>query len=216
MGLKAEMVLTAADARMSDLLDAVRKVFAAKGFERASMQDLAKAANMSAGNFYRYFPSKDAIIEAMVQRELDYIEVKFQYVKSSDDPIETLREGLAEQLSIDDPEDCAIWAEIIAAANRREEIAVLFARLEAAIVGSIAGIFAQVAGIDPKLAARRYDAHARMMFMIIQGIKMRQRRHDGVVTEDLRGLALRTLNDILDDVRPASPRPGLVAAEESH
>jgi AcrR family transcriptional regulator len=29
------------------------------------MQDLARAAGMSVGNFYRYFPSKAAIVQAM-------------------------------------------------------------------------------------------------------------------------------------------------------
>ena len=54
--------------RSADLLSRVKGVFAAKGFDGASMQDLARAAGISAGNFYRYFPSKNAIIEAMTIR----------------------------------------------------------------------------------------------------------------------------------------------------
>lgn len=34
------------------------------------MQDLARAAGMSVGNFYRYFPSKAAIVQAMCGYDL--------------------------------------------------------------------------------------------------------------------------------------------------
>ena len=45
-----------AEQRTLDILALVRVAFAEKGFDGASMQDLARAAGMSVGNFYRYFP----------------------------------------------------------------------------------------------------------------------------------------------------------------
>ena len=42
--------------RSTGILEAARRAFAEKGFDGASMQDIARAAGMSAGNFYRYFP----------------------------------------------------------------------------------------------------------------------------------------------------------------
>ena len=54
------------DHRSAEILASVRSAFAAKGFDGASMQDLARAAGMSVGNFYRYFPSKAAIVEDLV------------------------------------------------------------------------------------------------------------------------------------------------------
>ena len=65
-----ETLDAAAVQRGSDILERIKAVFAEKGFDGASMQDLARSAGMSAGNFYRYFPSKDAIIAAMVERDL--------------------------------------------------------------------------------------------------------------------------------------------------
>lgn len=45
------------DQKVAEILSRLRDTFAEKGFDGASMQDLARAAGMSVGNFYRYFPS---------------------------------------------------------------------------------------------------------------------------------------------------------------
>ena len=54
------------EAREAEILESIRTTFAAKGFDGASMQELARAAGMSVGNFYRYFPSKAAMVEAIM------------------------------------------------------------------------------------------------------------------------------------------------------
>ena len=43
--------------------------FARSGFHKASMQDICAEAGMSAGNLYRYFRSKEAIIAAIAEAE---------------------------------------------------------------------------------------------------------------------------------------------------
>jgi AcrR family transcriptional regulator len=53
------------EARTGDIKRAAHAVFARKGFDRATMQDIAGEAGISAGAIYRYFPSKEAIIAAM-------------------------------------------------------------------------------------------------------------------------------------------------------
>jgi len=55
------------EARRQEILDAARSVFIAKGCDAASMQDIAKASGVSAGNIYRYFPNKDALIIAVCE-----------------------------------------------------------------------------------------------------------------------------------------------------
>jgi AcrR family transcriptional regulator len=52
------------------ILDAARSVFARKGLI-ATMDDIARAANVSHGLAYRYFQNKDAIIEALVNEALE-------------------------------------------------------------------------------------------------------------------------------------------------
>jgi AcrR family transcriptional regulator len=49
------------------ILDAARELFATNGFHATSMDDILRAANMSAGGAYRYFASKDEIIAAIAE-----------------------------------------------------------------------------------------------------------------------------------------------------
>ncbi|MDN3713943.1 TetR/AcrR family transcriptional regulator [Paracoccus cavernae] len=51
------------------ILDGARRMFLAKGFEAASMQDVARAAKVSKGTLYVYFDSKEAMFESLVLAE---------------------------------------------------------------------------------------------------------------------------------------------------
>ena len=46
------------------ILDVARDQFAQLGFEATTMRDIADAAGIPAGNLYRYFNSKDAMVTA--------------------------------------------------------------------------------------------------------------------------------------------------------
>ncbi|NLD53056.1 MAG: TetR/AcrR family transcriptional regulator [Burkholderiaceae bacterium] len=52
------------------ILEAARLCFIEHGFHAASMANIAEAAGMSAGLIYRYFDSKNAIILAIIERQL--------------------------------------------------------------------------------------------------------------------------------------------------
>lgn len=63
-----------ADARRNrDLLMATTAtVFAEKGVD-ASLEEIARRANVGIGTLYRHFPTRDALIEAVYRRELDLL-----------------------------------------------------------------------------------------------------------------------------------------------
>lgn len=56
------------DARHEEILAAAGRVFAEKGLAKAKISDIAAAAGLSHGLVYHYFPSKDAIFEAIVDQ----------------------------------------------------------------------------------------------------------------------------------------------------
>ena len=58
-----------AERRCKQVLDAAERCVQRLGFHNASMAEIATAAGMSVGHIYRYFPSKEAIIVAIVQRD---------------------------------------------------------------------------------------------------------------------------------------------------
>lgn len=57
--------------RREQVLEAAKHCFRQVGFHSTSMAEIAKQAGMSVGHIYRYFPSKEALIEAIVTQDLD-------------------------------------------------------------------------------------------------------------------------------------------------
>ena len=52
-------------ARRDHIAAAAERAFVRHGFHAATMQQVAEEAGMSAGNLYRYFPSKEALVEGI-------------------------------------------------------------------------------------------------------------------------------------------------------
>ncbi|HLH76622.1 MAG TPA: TetR family transcriptional regulator [Candidatus Binataceae bacterium] len=57
-----------AQARRAAILDAALRVFAELGFSAARMEQVAAAAGVSKAALYLYFPSKDALLQAVLDR----------------------------------------------------------------------------------------------------------------------------------------------------
>lgn len=55
-------------ARQNQILDAATTVFAEKGFERATIRDVAKAAGVADGTIYNYFENKTALLLGLLDR----------------------------------------------------------------------------------------------------------------------------------------------------
>jgi AcrR family transcriptional regulator len=56
------------NARQNQILDAATQVFAAKGFHRATIRDIAKAAGVADGTIYNYFENKTALLIGILDR----------------------------------------------------------------------------------------------------------------------------------------------------
>lgn len=54
-------------ARRRHIINVAAELFAAKGFERTTTAEICKAAGMSAGNLFHYFPNKRAIFHAVFE-----------------------------------------------------------------------------------------------------------------------------------------------------
>lgn len=194
------------DTRTAEILDRIKGVFAAKGFDGASMQDLARAAEMSAGNFYRYFPSKDAIIGAMVRRDLDRVAEEFARVISAASPRAALVEVIRNRLATTGEEEGALWAEIEAAATRRPEIAEMHERMEAEIIRYLGRVFALIAGIAPDAAAERFAAQSQLILLMVKGTAVQSCGAGRCAvmrpSAELHALVLRIVDQILAEAAP--------------
>src|SRR3974390_2228618 len=54
--------------RVAELLQAAAAVFAEKGYEAATMTEIAERAGAAIGSLYQFFPSKEALAEALFDR----------------------------------------------------------------------------------------------------------------------------------------------------
>ena len=57
------------DTKYTKILDALQKLLEAKDIKNISVSEIARAAEMGKGSLYYYFPSKEAILEALVERD---------------------------------------------------------------------------------------------------------------------------------------------------
>jgi len=57
--------------RREELLDISARLFAERGYERTTVEDVIRQAGLSKGAFYYYYPSKDALLEALAIRIAD-------------------------------------------------------------------------------------------------------------------------------------------------
>lgn len=192
---------SAADQRSAQILSAVRRAFAEKGFDGASMQDLARAAGISVGNFYRYFPSKAAIVAALVTQDLAELEQDFATIIGSPRPMEELRDTLRRRISA---EACSavgsLWAEIAAASHRKPEICDVTGRMEHEVEGYLLAIFARTTGLAESAVRLRFGAHAQLIVMLVKACTMQVPDRQRDTTE---ALVMRTIDGLLDEVRAA-------------
>ncbi|WP_158453440.1 TetR/AcrR family transcriptional regulator [Pelosinus fermentans] len=56
------------EVRRSELIDAAQELFIAFGYNKTMIIDIVKKAGVAKGTFYYYFPSKEAILEAIIAR----------------------------------------------------------------------------------------------------------------------------------------------------
>lgn len=193
----------AADQRSTEILASVRLAFAEKGFDGASMQDLARAAGISVGSFYRYFPSKAAIVEALIAHDLTELERDFAEIMHSPRPMQALRAKMRRII----PEhqankDGQLWAEITAAALRKPEIGAAACRMETEIVGYMARVFAAETGLPVEEAHRRFLSHATFLVMLVKASACIGETATDL--SDLNDLIFRTIDRTLDDVSGAA------------
>jgi len=72
--------------RKNIIIDAAEKVFLSKGFEHATMEDVAEEAEFSKGTLYAYFQSKNELCLSIVLRGLKVLICEFEKVMNESTP----------------------------------------------------------------------------------------------------------------------------------
>jgi AcrR family transcriptional regulator len=79
----------AIEKRKETIEGAARELFIKQGFHRTSMRDIAKGAEVSLGNLYNYYPTKEAIFESLINGYVTVMDEKLRTIFSEiDEPLE--------------------------------------------------------------------------------------------------------------------------------
>jgi len=112
------------NAKRRQIVDGARQVFLARGFDAASMADIAKAAGVSKGTLYVYFKDKDELFAAIVRCECAMqAEGVFDF-DPDDHDVEAvlLKHGRAFVNTFSDPQRLSSLRAVIAVAERMPDI----------------------------------------------------------------------------------------------
>jgi AcrR family transcriptional regulator len=132
------------------LLEAAAKVFAERGYQAASVDEIAAAAGLSKGAVYWNFSSKDELFHALLEERIDrQIEETAEILRSApiDRPI--------------DPDVVNRWEDML---GRERELMLLSHEHWARAVR------------DPELRARYAERQARLRDVLADGLRARVRR----------------------------------------
>ena len=160
--------------RRTEILDAAERCFARAGFHRASMQDICGEAAMSPGNLYRYFPSKEALIAGICERNRTDAVASFALVDSAPDFFEGLA-GLARHHLVDRTDaEVGLCAEIMAESRRHPDIAKLYQGIEHDIKERIAAMLRNAAERGEIRSDLDVDAAATVLMVLGDGMSWRR------------------------------------------
>lgn len=66
--------------RRQQIIVAAKRVFSEKGFNKATMEDIAKEAELSPGTLYLYFKNKEELYASLSLRILQYLQIRVAHV----------------------------------------------------------------------------------------------------------------------------------------
>ena len=111
------------DLQTQRILEAAKCCFVRSGFQGASMQQICGEAGMSPGALYRYFPSKEAIVEAICEADRSEDAEIFTMVLGNPSPVDGIVEtALAHIKHMHKRGLAPLFAEIRAEAMRNESV----------------------------------------------------------------------------------------------
>jgi TetR/AcrR family transcriptional regulator, repressor for uid operon len=157
--------------RRDRILEAAERAFVRHGFHAATMQHVADEADMSAGNLYRYFPSKEAIVEGLCVRDQEERARGFAELMADDgNVLKAICAALRKHVLAKPPEKARLIVEIWAEGGRNPRVAAVTRAIDADVLEGLEHVMeaAKASGLaSPKLDSR---FGARFFLTFVAGI----------------------------------------------
>jgi AcrR family transcriptional regulator len=160
--------------RRAEILEAAQRCFVRSGFHQTSMHEICAEAGMSAGNLYRYFPSKEAIIAGIAERDRAEVAEDFARADLSKGLFVVL-EGMAHfYFSVRSIEQVKLCTEVMSEARRSPEIARISAAFDADVRKWLVAMFHNAAERGDITKDADIDGAVDMLMIIADGVWWRR------------------------------------------
>jgi len=185
--------------RRTEILDAAARCFSRSGFHQTSMQTICAEAGMSPGNVYRYFPSKEAIIAAISERDLAQAASDFAAVDQAPDFF-TGFAALGRQYLVErDREEIALHLDIMAEARRNPEIRRIRESIQADVRAGLTGILRRAAERGELRRDVDFDKVVTVIMALGDGLEARRAVDPSFSSESVIDIVLDLVRYALTD-----------------
>jgi AcrR family transcriptional regulator len=144
--------------RTRQILEAAHRCFVRRGFHAATTAEISEEAAISVAGLYQYFPTKQDLVQALIQKELEGDLALIEELGRSGNLLEGMeRIGLAIASDAGTPDAAHLRLEILAESARDPEVARVFVAAERRINRALAEVISKAQGqgsIDPTLDAK--------------------------------------------------------------
>ncbi len=181
--------------KRSEIRDAALEIFARKGFENTTVQEIADKANISKGTVYLYFKTKEDILDTASKEILQQLEGEILGASEGlSDPVDKLSALISEALNIT-PEFEQIFAvhmEIRLFHLRNKAYEKVIRHLKATLA-KFRGVVSEIIGQGKDQGAFRHDVDAEALAICLLGIV------DGIVMQYLHDKSDFSMQDVRDE-----------------
>lgn len=179
-------------ARREQVLTAAADCFRRKGFHAAGMAEISRTAGMSAGHIYNYFESKEAIIESIIEKDMEEMFSIFEdFEGQPQDTLTVLLNGL--NIGVQrhmDTGACAVDLEMLAEAGRNNKVATLLRDADTQARNKMRQLLTSERSVIKDIDEVELESRINVIFSALAGLLLRKVLYPEL-TEETVLIALR-------------------------
>jgi TetR/AcrR family transcriptional regulator, repressor for uid operon len=193
--------------RRDHIAKAAERAFVRHGFHAATMQQVAEEAQMSAGNLYRYFASKEALVEGICLFDQRERGAAFHALATSGDVLGMLDRLLRENL-LDKPRHKSVmFLEVAAEAARNPRIAEMMRANDAEVKAGLAHLVDTAKANGEAVAELDSRFAANVMFTYVGGLFRRRALDENFDVEREAAATMALTRALFAGAISPSPQP---------
>jgi AcrR family transcriptional regulator len=112
--LAAELRERRQEAMVSEVERVALRLFDEHGFAHVTVEDIASEAGISVRTFYRYFRTKEDVLQARLRWEADILRAALAERPPDEPPVHSLRLAFAQVVALEDPAQVGRWIRVVA------------------------------------------------------------------------------------------------------